>query len=333
MCVRVRITAACNLVLRSLAFPLQPSSLISPPLGAPDGRSPRCSRAKSFRFRPRLKRLNCPGLFSRYDIDSRRCGIHSTPTKSIYQPAVHCQAAARDHDAGPCAVKHHYPSPIVSWIEDLSSFGNVSFTSDSEYVDEQARATVGQSSTSSNLHDMQISVRLTEEFMELAKDNTSSNLETCGILGASFRDGTYFVTTLIIPKQEGTAHSCQAVNEEEIHAVLSDQSLYPAGWIHTHPSQTCFLSSIDLHTQYSYQVMLPEAVAIVVAPTDPTRQLSYGIFRLTDPGGMEVLRECDETGFHTHRDTTNGSPIYETCSKVHINPNLRFEIVDLRSAQ
>jgi len=101
-------------------------------------------------------------------------------------------------------------------------------------VDEQARASVGQSSTSSNLHDMQISVRLTEEFMELAKENTSSNLETCGILGASFRDGTYFVTMLIIPKQEGTAHSCQAVNEEEIHAVLSEQSLYPAGWIHVY---------------------------------------------------------------------------------------------------
>lgn len=29
------------------------------------------------------------------------------------------------------------------------------------------------------------SVRLTDEFMELAKENTSNNLETCGILGAS----------------------------------------------------------------------------------------------------------------------------------------------------
>lgn len=58
---------------------------------------------------------------------------------------------------------------------------------------------------------------------------------------------------------------------------------------------------------------------------------SYGIFRLTDPGGMEVLRGCNESGFHTHRETTDGSPIYETCSKVQFNPNLRFEIVDLRS--
>jgi STAM-binding protein len=148
---------------------------------------------------------------SRYDINAWRCGTHSTPSKSMYldaQQVVHCQAT--DRDVGPCAVKHHFPSPIVSWIEDLSSFGNVSFSPDSEYVDEQARASVGQSSTSSNLRDMQISVRLTEEFMELAKENTSNNLETCGILGASFRDGTYFVTMLIIPKQEGTAHSvCQ----------------------------------------------------------------------------------------------------------------------------
>jgi STAM-binding protein len=37
---------------------------------------------------------------------------------------------------------------------------------------------------------------------------------------------------------------------------------------------------------------------------------SYGIFRLTDPAGMEVLRECDESGFHTHPEATDGSPIY-----------------------
>lgn len=254
--------------------------------------------------------------------------LHTADAKKI----THCQAnlpTTMDRDIGAYPVKHHFPSPIVSWIEDLSSFGDVPFSHDTEYVDDQSTPSFGQSSASSNLHDMQISVRLTDEFMELAKENTSNNLETCGILGASFRDGTYYVTTLIIPKQEGTAHSCQASNEVEIHAVLSEQSLYPAGWIHTHPSQTCFLSSIDLHTQFSYQVMLPEAVAIVAAPTDPTR--SYGIFRLTDPGGMDVLRECGESGFHAHRETTDGGPIYETCSNVHFKPNLRFEIVDLRS--
>ena len=37
-------------------------------------------------------------------------------------------------------------------------------------------------------------------------------------------------------------------------------------WFQTHPTQTAFLSSVDLHTHCSYQLMLPEAIAIVCAP-------------------------------------------------------------------
>lgn len=53
-------------------------------------------------------------------------------------------------------------------------------------------------------------------------------------------------------------------------------SRLPPTQIHTHPTQSCFMSSLDLHTHASYQVMLAEAVAIVCAPNhDP----SFGIFR------------------------------------------------------
>ena len=34
----------------------------------------------------------------------------------------------------------------------------------------------------------------------------------------------------------------------------------------THPSQTSFMSSVDLHTHCSYQLILPEAIAIVCSP-------------------------------------------------------------------
>lgn len=117
---------------------------------------------------------------------------------------------------------------------------------------------------------------------------------------------------------------------------------------------------LHIHTRFEVsiisffiKVMVPEAFAIVVAPTDSSRFLlpkpvltryhvvdyersywffcrSYGIFKLTDPGGMEVLRGCSETGFHPHKEPEDGKPVYEQCSNVYKNSNLRFEIFDLR---
>ncbi|KNA23570.1 hypothetical protein SOVF_023760 isoform A [Spinacia oleracea] len=216
----------------------------------------------------------------------------------------------------------HYPSVAISCTEVAPYSAQVSqvTVSDSRYAYSES-AILGLK----NLH---ISAQLMEDFLEIARNNTDKDLETCGVLGASLTEETFYATTLIIPKQESTSSSCQALHEEDIFNIQNDRSLLPVGWIHTHPSQSCFMSSIDLHTQYPYQVMVPEAIAIVVAPTDKTR--NYGIFRLTDPSGMNVLKECEEKGFHPHRDSSDGRPLYEQCSHVYINPNLRFEIFDLR---
>ncbi|RZB95255.1 AMSH-like ubiquitin thioesterase 1 isoform B [Glycine soja] len=118
---------------------------------------------------------------------------------------------------------------------------------------------------------LHISTSMMESFMKLAKSNTDKNLETCGILAGLLKNRKFYITALIIPKQEATSSSCQATNEEEIFEVQDKQSLFSLGWIHTHPTQSCFMSSIDVHTHYSYQIMLPEAVAIVMAPTDSSR--------------------------------------------------------------
>ncbi|KAL5223212.1 hypothetical protein ABZP36_027925 [Zizania latifolia] len=176
-----------------------------------------------------------------------------------------------------------------------------------------------------NLH---VPVTLMECFLRVAEANTAKNLETCGILAGTLKNRSFYVTTLIIPKQKSTSDSCQATNEEEIFEVQDKGSLFTLGWIHTHPTQTCFLSSIDLHNHYSYQVMLPEAVAIVMAPTDTTRK--HGIFHLSDPGGMGVIHDCQESGFHPHEEPLDGTSIYEHCSHVYMNPNVKFDMVDLR---
>jgi STAM-binding protein len=56
----------------------------------------------------------------------------------------------------------------------------------------------------------------------------------------------------------------------------------------------------------------------------------HGIFHLTDPCGMGVIHDCDATGFHPHEEPLDGTPIYEHCSHVYMNPNVKFEMVDLR---
>ncbi|KAH9773263.1 AMSH-like ubiquitin thioesterase 2 [Citrus sinensis] len=187
-------------------------------------------------------------------------------------------------------------------------------------------------SVSNVLQDVHISAQLMEDFLELAKENTDKDLETCGVLGAFLvlylvhlrgfvihlmpffpprcnqENGTFYVTTLIIPKQDSTSSSCQALNEEDVFAIQNDRSLFPMGWIH---------------------MMVPEAFAIVLAPTDSSR--SYGIFRLTEPSGMSVLKECQETGFHPHKEPADGSPIYEHCSHVYTNSNLRLHAGAMKS--
>jgi len=98
------------------------------------------------------------------------------------------------------------------------------------------------------------------------------------------------------------------------------------GWIHTHPTQTCFMSSRDLHTHCGYQVMMPESIAVVCAPSKG----EWGIFRLTDPPGMRVILNCAQSGlFHPHAE----SKIYTDALRpghVHELKGLEFEVVDLR---
>ncbi|KAH0942284.1 hypothetical protein HID58_001921 [Brassica napus] len=96
----------------------------------------------------------------------------------------------------------------------------------------------------------------------------------------------------------------------------------------THPTETCFMSSVDLHTHYSYQIMLPEAVAIVMARTDETTP--HGIFHLSDPSGVFVIRNCQQRGFHPHEKSEDSNPIYEHCSHVFLNAKLKYEVLELR---
>lgn len=105
-----------------------------------------------------------------------------------------------------------------------------------------------------------------DRFLSIAADNTRRGLEMCGILCGTAVNNALFISRLVIPEQRCTSDTCETENETSLLDYCIENDLLILGWIHTHPTQTCFMSSRDLHTQASYQVMLPESIAIVCAP-------------------------------------------------------------------
>jgi len=72
--------------------------------------------------------------------------------------------------------------------------------------------------------------------------------------------------------------------------------------------------------------MLPESIAVVCAPNSTP---NFGIFRLTDPLGLQTILQCTSLAtFHPHPDR----PMYTDADKGHvqISSGLLLEIVDLR---
>ncbi|KAB1267318.1 STAM-binding protein [Camelus dromedarius] len=126
--------------------------------------------------------------------------------------------------------------------------------------------------------------KLCPQFLQLASANTARGMRN-----------EFTITHVLIPKQSAGSDYCNTENEEELFLIQDQQGLITLGWIHTHPTQTAFLSSVDLHTHCSYQMMLPESIAIVCSP----KFQETGFFRLTDHG-LEEISSCRQKGFHPH---------------------------------
>ncbi|ESZ91264.1 hypothetical protein SBOR_8357 [Sclerotinia borealis F-4128] len=168
---------------------------------------------------------------------------------------------------------------------------------------------------------------LRQQFLACAASNTRSNLETCGMLCGTLISNALFVSRLVIPEQKSTSDTCETTNEGAFFDYCASEDLMVLGWIHTHPTQSCFMSSRDLHTHSGYQIMMPESIAIVCAPS---KSPSWGVFRLTDPPGMPAVLNCKQTGlFHPHEERN----IYTDALRpghVFEAEGLEFQVVDQR---
>ena len=162
---------------------------------------------------------------------------------------------------------------------------------------------------------------LEDAFLNATEENTIRNIESVGVLCGTVTEDYIRVTHLMLPPQTGTANQVEVTDDAAITNAVLGANLVTVGWIHTHPSQTAFLSSIDLHTQWSYQHLLPEAVAVVCAPQ--YRQTKW--LRLTERG-MDIVGTCPFRGFHEH---TGKARLFESALNIVYDPS-DVLVIDLR---
>ncbi|KAL7799261.1 hypothetical protein V8C37DRAFT_154973 [Trichoderma ceciliae] len=168
---------------------------------------------------------------------------------------------------------------------------------------------------------------LRSKFLEIASKNTAAGLETCGVLCGTPINNALFVRCLLIPDQTSTPDTCETENESALFDYCMSEDLLMLGWIHTHPTQTCFMSSRDLHTHAGYQVMMPESIAIVCAP----RYNEHGIFRLTHPPGLDHVLNCSRTEtFHQHSIDNLYREANHPHGHVYESDKMPLQVVDLR---
>ncbi|KWU45098.1 Mov34-domain-containing protein [Rhodotorula sp. JG-1b] len=116
----------------------------------------------------------------------------------------------------------------------------------------------GENRSGGQLRRVILPAKLISHFIDvIAEANTARKIETCGLLLGKERDDELVISHLLIPQQSGSSETCSMQREEEVAAFQQQESLLTLGWIHTHPTQSIFLSSLDLHTHASYHPQLP----------------------------------------------------------------------------
>jgi 26S proteasome regulatory subunit N11 len=77
---------------------------------------------------------------------------------------------------------------------------------------------------------------------------------------------------------------------------LSNRPETVVGWYHSHPGFGCWLSSVDINTQQSFEQLTPRAVAVVVDPIQSVKgKVVIDAFRLISPHSLIMGQEPRQT--------------------------------------
>jgi 26S proteasome regulatory subunit N11 len=127
-------------------------------------------------------------------------------------------------------------------------------------------------------------------------------MEVMGLMLGEFVDEyTVRVVDVFAMPQSGTSVSVESVDpvfQTKMMDMLR-QTGRPetvVGWYHSHPGFGCWLSSVDINTQQSFEQLTPRAVAVVVDPIQSVKgKVVIDAFRLINPQTLMMGQEPRQT--------------------------------------
>lgn len=127
-------------------------------------------------------------------------------------------------------------------------------------------------------------------------------MEVMGLLlGTIVDDYTVSVVDVFAMPQSGTGVSVEAVDPVFQTKMLdmlkqTGRNEVVVGWYHSHPGFGCWLSSVDINTQQSFEQLNPRAVAVVVDPIQSVKgKVVIDAFRLINPSSVMLGQEPRQT--------------------------------------
>lgn len=127
-------------------------------------------------------------------------------------------------------------------------------------------------------------------------------MEVMGLmLGQFVDDFTVRVVDVFAMPQSGTSVSVESVDpvfQTKMMDMLRQTGRQETvvGWYHSHPGFGCWLSSVDINTQQSFEQLTPRAVAVVVDPIQSVKgKVVIDAFRLINPQTLMMGQEPRQT--------------------------------------
>lgn len=137
-------------------------------------------------------------------------------------------------------------------------------------------------------------------------------MEVMGLMiGAFVDDYTIRVVDVFAMPQSGTGVSVEAVDpvyQQQFLEMLKQtgRSETVVGWYHSHPGFGCWLSSVDVNTQQSFEQLNPRSVAVVIDPIQSVRgKVVIDAFRCISPNMNMMMGGGGSTDEEIRQTTSN----------------------------